>query len=113
MAVNHTVLQTWTEVCHQIFGDWEEQTYVKFTKELVKYMEKQVLIKKMFTNSLNMGLKPWAWVENEVHGVETHWLSCKENILGAVVSKEGYADSVLRHERTHHYWFPPKKCNYQ
>ena len=28
-----------------------------------------------------------------VHVVETYWLSNKENVLGAVVSEEGHADS--------------------
>ena len=34
--------------------------------------------------------------------METHWLSSKENVLGAVISKEGHADSLLEHERSHH-----------
>ena len=34
-----------------------------------------------------------------------HRLSSKEKVLGAAVSK-GQADSVLRHEKTHHYCFP-------
>ena len=32
------------------------------------------------------------------HGVETHWLSDKENVLDAAVSKEGHADSLLGYE---------------
>ena len=30
-------------------------------------------------------------------------LSGKEKVLGAVISKEGYAENLLSHERTHHY----------
>ena len=52
---------------------------------------------KMFTN---MGLPL------RVNGVETHRLSGKENIQRTATSKEGYADNLLRHERTHHYRFP-------
>ena len=65
---------------------------------------------KMFTNRLNIGLLLWDWMEKTVHRVETHWLSSKEKVLGAVVSKEGHADSVLGHEKTHHYWFTCKQC---
>ena len=38
-------------------------------------------------------------------------LSGKVNILGAVVSKEGHADSWWGHLRTRHNWFPWKRCN--
>ena len=42
-----------------------------------------------------------------INKVEIHWLSKKEQVLGAVVNKEGHADdSVLGHERIHHDWFP-------
>ena len=44
--------------------------------------EKKVLVKKMFANGL-LG----AWAENILQGGETHWLSGKENVPGAVVSK--------------------------
>ena len=60
---------------------------------------------KIFTNGLNMVWSLWAWVEKQVHGVETHWLSGKEKFLDAVVSKEDHADNVLEHERVNHYWF--------
>ena len=43
------------------------------------------------------------WVKHgfatTVHGVETHWLSGKEKVLGTEVSKEGHADSVLVYEK--------------
>ena len=35
----------------------------------------------------------------------------KEKVLCTAVSKEGHADSLLIYERTHHYWFPWKRCN--
>ena len=50
--------------------------------------EKHVLVKKMCTNVLNMGLPLQTWVEKTVHGVEAHWPSCKEKVLGAAVSKK-------------------------
>ena len=33
-----------------------------------------------------------------VYRMETNWLSSKEKVLGAVVSKEGHANSLLGHE---------------
>ena len=59
----------------------------------------------MFTNGLNLSLPLRSWVEKTVNGVETHWLSCEEKVLGAAINKEGHADSVLGHEKIHHYWF--------
>ena len=42
------------------------------------------------------------------HGMETHWLSGKEKVPGAAVSKGGHADSLLGYEKTYYYWFPWK-----
>ena len=55
-----------------------------------------------------MGLPQQVWTEKEVSGMEMHWLSGKENVLSAAVSKEGHADSVLGNESTHDYLFPWK-----
>ena len=52
-------------------------------------------------NWLNIDLPLQAWVEKTVHGMETHWLSSKEKVPGAAVSKESHAVSLLEHERTH------------
>ena len=49
-----------------------------------------------------MGLLLWTRVEKTVYGVETHWFAGKKKAPGAVLSKEGDADSLLKHERTHH-----------
>ena len=46
-----------------------------------------------------------------VDEVEAHWHSNKEKVPDAAVSKEGHADSVLGHKKTHHHWFPWKRCN--
>ena len=48
--------------------------------------------KKMFTSELNVGF------EKSVHRGEIHRLSSKEKIPGAAFSKDGDADSLLRHE---------------
>ena len=53
----------------------------------------------MVTNGLNMGLLQWAWFEKTVNGIEIYWLFRKEKVSGAVVSKEGDNESLLRHER--------------
>ena len=55
----------------------------------------------MFANWLNMGLPLQVRVKETVDGVETHRLSGKERFPGTSVSKEGHADCLLAHERTH------------
>ena len=65
---------------------------------------------RIFSNGLNMGLPIQAWVDKSVHRVETYWLSGKEKVPGTAISKEGHADSFLRHEMTHYCWFPWKRC---
>ena len=65
------------------------------------YAEKHVLVKKGFTNGQKTGLALRVWIEKTGHLVEIHWLSNKENVPRAAVSKEGHADSVQGHERTH------------
>ena len=54
-----------------------------------------------------------ARLEKTLHEVEIHWLSDKEKVLGAVVSKEGHADSLLGRVRIHYNWFPWRRCNYK
>ena len=50
--------------------------------------EKGSFSKKMFTNSLNVDLRQQTLVKKIAQEVEIHWLSGKENIPGAVISKE-------------------------
>ena len=95
----------WTEAYHQIFGGWEVQT--------IWNLQKNIFVKKVFTNKLNITLPLQAWVENTVSGVKIHWLSSKEKVLGAAVSKDSHADSLLGDERIHHNWFPWKMYNYK
>ena len=95
------------------FGWSRSANHVKFTEECVIYTVKSVLVKIMFLDLLNMGFALRASVEKITCGVETHWISGKENVPGAVVSKEGNADGLLGHERTHHYWFPSNRCNWK
>ena len=82
---------------------------VKIIEEYVMCSEKNVLVKKMFTNGLNMSLLLQARVEKTVYWLETHWISGKEKVLGVAVSKTSHADSVLGYERTHDYKFLVKK----
>ena len=77
------------------------------------YTEKHALVKTIFTNGINLGLLPQAWVEKIVHEVETHWLSCKEKVSVVAVRKESDADSVPGYEMTYHYWFLWKRHNYK
>ena len=100
------MLQAWKEAYHKIFGVWEVQTMWNLQKN-VMCMENYVLVKKRFITELNMALLLWA----SLHRVETHWLSGKEKVPGAAVRKEGHADSLLEHERNHHYWFHWKRGN--
>ena len=71
--------------------------YVKFTKECAMWMDKHVLIRKIFTNGLNMGLPE---LKSQSFELKLQ-LSGKNKVLRTVVSKEGYTDSLLVHERTH------------
>ena len=84
--------------------------HVKFTEEYVMCTEKQVLIKQRFIKEQKIGLPLRITVEKTVHALETHWLFGKEKVLGAAISKESNADSVLRHELTQNYWFPWKSA---
>ena len=69
--------------------------HVKFMQKCLLYTKKHVSVQKMLTNGLNMGLPLRARVKKTVHGVETHWLSGKEKVLGAAVSKESHAGTVF------------------
>ena len=51
---------------------------------------------------LNIGLPFQVWVKKAMHSVET-LTQGNENLSDAVVSKEGHADTVLGHDRIHHY----------
>ena len=62
-----------------------------------------VLIKRIFTDGLNMPFPLRGWVENKV---EIHWLSGKEKVPAAINNKECHRVSATEHERPHHYWFP-------
>ena len=65
---------------------------MKFTEECVMSPKKDVLVKKKFMNRVNMGFAPTS-------------LSQKGNLKNfwAQQSREGLVDSLLGHERTHHY----------
>ncbi len=60
-------------------------------------------------NSMNLPL--WPWFEKTHREMNTYWLSPKEKVPGAEVSKETHADSLLGQEKTHHYFFSKKWSN--
>ena len=62
-------------------------------------IEKYVSVKKMFTNWSNMGLPLWTWIEKTVRGVETLWLSGKENFPAAVACPECHSGYLLVYEK--------------
>ena len=72
--------------------------HMKFTKEFVMGIEKHILVQKIFTNGLNLCLPLQAWVEKKINWAKRHWLSRRDKVPGAVISKEGLADCLLRHE---------------
>ena len=120
IMANQTVLQAWTEICHQIFGGWEVQTmwnlqnnvwYVCRERSLFQSKKKKKKKKKIFTIWLNVDLPLRTRVNKTEYGVETHQLSGKEKILNAAVRNEGQTDRLLGNERTNHYRFPWKRCN--
>ena len=53
-----------------------------------------------------MDLPLQTWVEKTAHGKKKDWISSKEKVRRAKVSKEGDADSLLGHWKTHYYLFP-------
>ena len=69
--------------------------HVQLTEECMMCTEKHVLVKKIFTNELNIVLPLWAWVKKTVYGAEIHWLLRKGKVLGTLASKEGHADSFF------------------
>ena len=48
---------------------------------------------RMFTNELVIGLPLWVWIKKTVYGEKIHWLSGKEKVPGAAVSKKEDADN--------------------
>ena len=52
-----------------------------------------------------------AWIKKRLLRMEILWLFVNEKVLVAAFSKEGNANSVLREEKTHHYWYPRKRYN--
>ena len=66
-------------------------------------MEKQILVKIIFKKRA----KHTFATTSPIWGV--HGLSSNEKILGIAVNKDCHTDSLLKHKRTHVYWFPLKK----
>ena len=90
---------------------WLRSTnHVKFTEQYDVYREACVSPKnpykwaKLKFATMNLSQKDSQWSINILTPV-------KKKVPGAVVCKKGHADSVMRHERTHYYWFLWKSCN--
>ena len=54
-----------------------------------------VISQTIFINEPIRDLSLRVWIEKTVYRVKTYWLTGKEKVLCAVVSKEGHTDSVL------------------
>ena len=59
--------------------------------------------KKKFTKGLNMGLPLQSLSKKDSQFEWKDWPSPIKELLSAVVSKEGHAESLLGHERTHYF----------
>ena len=99
-------LKALTVISHQTFSGWEVQAMLNIQNN--EWCWRRTIT---FTHGQNMGSSLQAWVEKTIHEVETHWLSCKEKVEDAEFGIEGHADCFWGEERTHHYWFPWKRCN--
>ena len=73
------------------------------------YSEKCVLVKRIFTNGLIMGLLFRSWVKMRIHELETQWLSGKEKVLGVVASKRKTCWHVFWNMKGLITWFSWKK----
>ena len=91
------VLQTWTEVCHELFAGRKMQTIRNLSKNslLIAYSSIFPLW------ALRQNDSPWSGHTG------------KEKVPGAAVNKESHAGSLLCHEGTHHYRFPWKRCKFK
>ena len=107
------MLQAWTEVEFIKFFMAEKCKQLEIYRRMCGVYREAYFSQKMFTNGLNMDLPQWAWIKMTIYRMETHWLFGKEKVPGAAASKEGHADSVLEHERTHFSWFFFEKVQLQ
>ena len=76
MAVNQTEWSRWEE--RSVIKCLVTADQRKFT-DYVMWAEKPVLVKKIYTNGLNISLSRQVYVKKTVNRVETHWWSGKEN----------------------------------
>ena len=88
----------------ECFGTYH--IFWRLRNEIYVCTEKHILVKKNLYTSAKY------WFSPKVCGVETHWLTGKENVPHAAVCKEGHADIILRQEKFHLYSCATKRCNY-
>ena len=93
------------------FNVWDVRTKWNLQKNVWSEEKSMFSYKNWLQIGKNMGLPRWVRVENTIHKMEKHWLTGKEKVLDAVVSKQGHPDILQEHERTHHDWFASKRCD--
>ena len=64
-------------------------------EECMLCMKKYVLVRRVFTNGLNMDLSLQSWVEKTVKQVETYRF-CKEKVPDTVVSKKAHTNCDMK-----------------
>ena len=60
----------------------------KISRKMLCTKIQVLVIKRMFTNELNMIFPQRSWLETTVYGVKTNWCSGKEKLSGTVISKK-------------------------
>ena len=103
-------LQTWTGVCHQIFGGLKVQTMWNLQTNVWCVQRRLIYLIKI---CLQMGL---TWVchnepESKRESMKYKYRhSGKKRVQGAAVSK-GHVGSLRGHKIARHYWFHRTRCN--
>ena len=107
-GISNRELQTETEFCIQIFVTEKCKSY-KINRRMCDvygerwFSQKCLQIYRILVCHYEPELKR-QWI-----GVVTHRFSGKIKVPGATINKKSHIDSLFRHVRTHHNWFPWKR----
>ena len=106
------MFQAWIEVFHKIFGWLKRANHITFTEECVMDTEKYVLVKKMFYKCSKHGIASMSLSGKKqvIEWKHTNSL-VKKRFWVQLLVKKALTNSLLRHERTHHFWFSWKSFN--
>ena len=87
-----------------------QSSHKTYSNNIVNFQESRSILNACTKKSGNLLKTPR---KSESKGLEgKHNESpLKKKVPGALVSKEGHADSLYGYENIHHYWFPCKMCN--